>query len=212
MTTILFETKNILALEKPEGLASIPERNLHTDCLLAQAEAATGSKLFVVHRLDKDVSGVILFAKDEETHRYLNMEFEARRVNKTYVAIVHGSMRKREGVIDVPIRQCGSGRMAVDMDRGKPALTEYTVKKNLPDFAYLEVRPATGRRHQIRVHLYHNGHAIVGDRLYGDPELQKNFPRLMLHAHALEFRDPTGNRIKAQSPVPKAFLDFGAEG
>ena len=165
-------------------------------------DPAGSGRLFPVHRLDKDVSGVILFAKTAEAHRYLNGEFEKRRVRKTYLAVCHGVIEKNRGVINAPIREFGSGRMGVDRERGKPAATEFRVVDRRGRFSVVHAYPLTGRRHQIRVHLYSIGHPVVGDRKYGDPGLQKAFPRLILHALSIEFTPPSGGRLTIESPPP----------
>jgi tRNA pseudouridine32 synthase/23S rRNA pseudouridine746 synthase len=179
----LFEDEAILAVNKPEGLASIPERDLSIPSVRRVLEQERGASLFVVHRLDKEVSGLLLFAKTASTHRELSLAFEQRRVDKRYVAVVHGRVERDELVIDAPLREYGSGRMAVD-PRGKPSLTRVTVVERAARHTLVEVKPETGRRHQIRAHLYAEGHALVGDTRYGDaPSADEN--RLMLHAFRL---------------------------
>lgn len=127
MIPILFEDDDILAIEKPEGLASIPEGDPARPSLLSILSARFPHKLYVVHRLDKDVSGAIRFAKHPEAHRHLNEQFSQRRVHKTYLALAHGVVEVDQDVIDGRLRQYGSGRMGVDPVRGKRALTEFQV-------------------------------------------------------------------------------------
>lgn len=204
MIRILFENADLLAVDKPEGLISSPWGKEGTlGPLLAEAGL---SGLFVVHRLDKDTSGVLLLARNAESHKFLNGQFSARNVRKTYLAFVHGKLREKKGSIDKPIREFGSGRMGVDPSRGKPSLTEYEVEECFPGFTLLRVHPATGRRHQIRVHLYSLGHPVAGDLLYGDKEGQKTFPRLMLHALEITFRTPSGEDLTVAAPPPGSFL------
>jgi RluA family pseudouridine synthase len=167
---------------------------------------ARQQKLFVVHRLDKQVSGVILFAKNAETHRYLNQLFEQRKVHKTYLALVHGIIEEDRGTIDKPLRRFGSGRMGEDQEKGKPCITQYTVERRCSGYTLLRVHPQTGRKHQIRAHFFSIGHPIVGDTLYGDKSLQKSYPRLMLHALAIRFRSSAHEDISIQSPIPLAFV------
>jgi RluA family pseudouridine synthase len=179
----LFENEAILAVNKPEGIASIPERDLTIPSVRRVLEAERGESLFVVHRLDKEVSGVLLFAKMAGSHRELSLAFEQRRVDKRYLAVVHGRIERDELVIDAPLREYGSGRMGVD-PRGKASLTRVVVLDRAAYHTLVEVRPETGRRHQIRAHLYSEGHALVGDTRYGDaPGPDEN--RLMLHAFRL---------------------------
>jgi RluA family pseudouridine synthase len=167
-------------------------------------------KIYVVHRLDKEVSGVILFAKNSTTHRFLNEQFNQRLIRKTYVALVHGSPAGEDGDINEPIRQCGSGRMAVDWERGKECSTSYRVRERYKNFALLSVYPHTGRRHQIRVHLYSIGNPIVGDLMYGNRKIQKGFPRLMLHAHKIEYKTTTGEVRQVVSTEPDLFSNVVA--
>jgi RluA family pseudouridine synthase len=208
MIPILVDTDSFLAANKPEGLASIPGSSHETNSLLSILEASTGKKLFRVHRIDKDASGVILFAKDPETHRYLNDQFERREVQKTYRVLVHNVVEVNSGEISKPIRQFGSGRMGVDAIRGKPSLTNFELAKRFKDYTLLNVMPVTGRRHQIRVHFYSLGHPVVGDLTYGQKSLQKAYPRLMLHASAISLALPSGNRVKISAPIPISFDRF----
>lgn len=182
---IIFEDNNFIVVNKPEGLASIHDNAGVTEDLQTILTNKLNQKVFVVHRLDKEVSGIIIYAKNESTHKELNKQFAERRVNKTYLALVHGEVRKDRGKINKPIREFGSGRMGVDEIKGKPSKTEYEVIKRYPSFTLIELNPTTGRRHQLRVHLYYIGNAIVGDARYGDKSYQENFPRLMLHAKSI---------------------------
>lgn len=201
---ILFENADIVALEKPEGLATIPERALEKPSLLRAAEAAVGQRLFIVHRIDKEASGVVVFAKGPDAHRALNRQFANREVSKTYLALAHGAV-ERDGMIEKPIRPYGSGRMGVDGRKGKPCATRFEISRRVGPCTLLNVFPVTGRRHQIRVHLYSVGHPVVGDLRYGDRDVQGGFPRLMLHASALGFRSPTGEAVRIDSPMPTSF-------
>jgi tRNA pseudouridine32 synthase/23S rRNA pseudouridine746 synthase len=205
MLTTLFETADILAVDKPIGLASIPERDAAKESLLALLSVSCAQKLYVVHRLDKDVSGVILFAKNAAMHRHLNERFANRAVQKTYLALVHGRLEHSNGAIDKPLRSFGSGRVAVDPRRGKPSVTEYTVAGRVGPYTLVKVMPLTGRRHQIRAHFFHLGHPLVGDPRYGDKGLQRQFSRLMLHAHRIEFTLPDGAVITVEAPLPPSF-------
>lgn len=202
---VLFENDDLIAVDKPEKLASIPERNRQKISLLKILSDELQQKLFVVHRLDKQVSGTIIFAKNRETHRYLNILFEHRHVRKTYLALVHGLIQETGGAIDTPLRRFGSGRMGEDIQRGKPCLTEFSVIKRLPRYTLVRVDPLTGRKHQIRAHLFGIGHPVVGDPLYGNKSIQISFPRLMLHALAIRFALPDQNEIVIESRVPESF-------
>ncbi len=204
--TILFEDAQIYAIDKPIGIASIPEGNKEQKSLRELLEAKAGQKIYVVHRLDKEVSGVILFAKNAAMHKYLNDRFSSREVQKTYRALVHGEVRDDSGVIDAPLREFGSGRVGVDHENGKPSLTEYRVLSREGGYSLLELSPQSGRRHQLRAHLYSIGHPIVGDVRYGDRAKQQTYPRLMLHAHKIECRLPNGERLVVESALPSGAL------
>lgn len=205
MPDILFENADIIAVNKPEGLASIPERDREADNLLARLSAHYADKVFVVHRLDKEVSGVILFAKHAAAHKALNRQFSERRVRKTYLAAVHGSVPADSGTIDAPIRQFGSGRMGVDEQRGKPSQTAFAVQERLYAATLVRLHPLTGRRHQLRVHLYAQGHPIIGDARYGDKQLQQEYPRLMLHAVEITVQSFLGDMLTIEAPLPESF-------
>ena len=202
---LLYEDDALLVANKPEGIATIPERDLSVESLLIRLREERGEELLPVHRLDKEVSGVVLFARTREAHRELNRQFEQREVRKVYVAIVHGVVGPNRGRIDAPIRAYGSGRMGVDHRAGKPSETGYRVIERLPFHTVLETYPITGRRHQIRVHLYHLGYPIVGDMRYGDRAIGQTARRLFLHAADLTFRTPDGRRITVSAPIPDVF-------
>ena len=206
MIPILYEDRHIVVVDKPAGLASIPERDRSIDCVMSLMERQLRRKLLIVHRLDKDASGILLYAKNPESHRYMNKLFTDRLIEKTYGAVVHGIIAEEEGTIEAPIRVYGSGRMGVDEVRGKPSRTDFKVIKRLADHTFIEAYPITGRQHQIRVHCYYKGHPIVGDALYGDKNLQKNYPRLLLHARRLVFTGLNGKRTEVASRLPKEFL------
>jgi RluA family pseudouridine synthase len=206
MLPILFEDGDMIAIEKPAGIASIPERDRAKETILSLLENQLKRKLFIVHRLDKEVSGVMLFAKNAGMHKYLNEAFFNGNVHKTYRALVHGIVIEEKGEIDRPIRQFGSGRMGVDEKRGKPSRTKYEVIKRFDEYTLINACPVTGRQHQIRVHLYHIGHPVAGDMLYGDKNHQKNYPRLMLHAERIEFTLKNGKNIIVESKAPEEFI------
>jgi tRNA pseudouridine32 synthase/23S rRNA pseudouridine746 synthase len=202
---VIYENGDVLAVDKPEGIVSIAQAG--QGGLPELLKDVFPGKLFPVHRLDRGASGVIVFAKSAEAHRRLNGQFDRREVRKAYLALVHGVVAVNRGTINAPIRQFGSGRMGVDPRRGKPSSTEWKLVERLPAATLLRVQPATGRRHQIRVHLYHIGHPIVGDPKYGDRAVQEGFPRLMLHALEIEFALASGERLTLEAPAPPSFED-----
>jgi len=202
---IIFENDDIIAVNKPEGLASIPERAKEKKCVLSLLSSVFSGKLYVVHRLDKEVSGVIVFAKNAAAHRNLNEQFSSRVIKKTYIALTHGIINENRGVIKKPLRQFGSGRVGVDTQRGKLSATEFEVIKRLGDYTLINVHPVSGRRHQIRAHLYSIGHLIVGELRYGDKAVQRRFSRLMLHAQKITLQLPSGQTITIEAPIPESF-------
>jgi tRNA pseudouridine32 synthase/23S rRNA pseudouridine746 synthase len=200
---VLFENADYLAADKPEGVVSVSKAG--KGGLPELLKDVFPDKLYPVHRLDREASGVIVYAKNAEAHRLLNGQFDRREVRKSYLAVALGAIEANRGSINAPIREFGSGRMGVDAKRGKPSSTEWKVAERLDGATLVRVHPATGRRHQIRVHLYHIGHPIAGDLKYGDRVRQGRFPRLMLHALEIEFGLPSGERATVEAPVPPSF-------
>lgn len=202
---ILYEDENIIAVDKAEGISSIAENDLTTATIHSMLEAHLKQNVLIVHRIDKDVSGVILFAKGKNAHRQLNKQFFDRSVSKYYSALVIGEVNNSSGIINKPIKEFGSGRMGVDQ-KGKQSITNYRVVETFDGYSLLELNPSTGRRHQLRVHLYSLGNPIVGDTKYGDKNIQKNYKRLMLHASRIEF-SLNNKRISIESELPPSFLE-----
>ncbi|MDY0092543.1 MAG: RluA family pseudouridine synthase [Candidatus Vecturithrix sp.] len=205
MISILFENDDLLVVEKPEGIATIPERQKEKECLLGLVSASVAHKLYIVHRLDKEVSGVLVFAKHAAAHKNLNEQFNQRKIQKTYMAVTHGVIERAIHRIDTPIRQFGSGRMGIDLKQGKPCITEFSVTQRFEAYTLVKIHPLTGRRHQIRVHFYSIGHPLVGDSRYGEKSIQSQFPRLLLHAHQLTCRLLSGEEMTFTSPLPPSF-------
>lgn len=201
---VIFYDEDIIVISKKEGLLSIKGRGdlRNVDSLYDMILKEFG-KVYLVHRIDKDTSGIIVFARNKKIHRELNMLFENKSVKKTYLAVVWGNIRERVE-INAPIKEFGSGRCGVSVD-GKPSLTLVLPKCNLRKFSLVEVIPYTGRRHQIRVHLYSINHPIVGDRLYGDLDLQKQFKRMYLHSSKISFEI---NGKKYSFDDSQVFLDI----
>jgi len=202
---ILFDSPALVAVDKPEGVASIPERDQTQEDLLTRLSRQVGGRLFAVHRLDKGVTGVIVYAKNADTHRFLNDQFAARSTRKRYMALVHGVMKEDDGSIETPIKKFGSGRMGVATEGGMECATRFRTMERFANHSLLSVHPVTGRRHQIRVHLYSIKHPVAGDRLYGDQKLQAGFARIMLHARELEIEIEPGNKILIEAKLPPSF-------
>jgi tRNA pseudouridine32 synthase/23S rRNA pseudouridine746 synthase len=192
----------ILIFDKPSGLLSVPAKPPGTqDCLEARAAAMFPGAL-LVHRLDRDTSGVMVFARSRLAQRHLNWQFERRQVRKTYVARVAGHVEGEAGRIELPLI-CdwpNRPRQMVCHARGKAALTDWRVIDREAEATRVELRPLTGRSHQLRVHLAELGHPILGDPLYGDAVAA---PRMQLHAARLGFRHPDGGaHVAYEADVP----------
>lgn len=181
---VLHEDERLVAVSKPAGQASIPGRGDIGEPLNKELERRLGTRLWVVHRLDREASGLIVFAKSAQAHALLCKDFESRQADKAYLAVASGAMGG-EGRADQPLKEFGSGRVAPS-PQGKRSLTRWKVLRPLKGATLLKVEPLTGRRHQIRAHLAALGHALLGDPLYGPPPRPVGgAPRLMLHAHTL---------------------------
>ncbi len=203
---VIKETPELLVINKPSGLLTMPARGelakeKHLVGLLHQRFGT----VFVTHRLDRDASGLIIFARTAEAHRYYSGLFETRAVEKTYLVAAEGRVAEDRGEIDKPLKERGSGRVSVTFD-GKPSLTKYSVIERLKSATVLEVSIVTGRRHQIRVHLYSIGHPVVGDKLYGDAAKQARYPRMMLHSWKLKLKDMSGKMMSFEVYPPADFM------
>ena len=207
MFDVLHVDDRLIAVNKREGVISIPDRTNSGGSLVEELRREFSQNIYIVHRLDKEVSGVILFARDAATHRSLSRLFSSRVVKKMYRALLHGSIAGTGGTVDKPVREFGSGRMGIDELRGKQSRTDFDVIERLPASTLVKAYPRTGRRHQIRVHFYSIGHPIVGDVRYGDRLAQSAFPRLMLHAEEIAFSLPSGETLRVSAPLPATFLD-----
>ncbi|MDQ2690843.1 MAG: RluA family pseudouridine synthase [Chloroflexota bacterium] len=210
---IIFENEHLLVVNKPAGLPVLPDGwEKDSPYLVKQIEEEFG-KVFIVHRLDKITSGVMVFARTPDVHRALNMQFEQQEAQKTYHALVEGSPKWDEKVARHPLRANVGHRhrTMVDNKNGKPSETRFRVIKRYEESALLEAKPVTGRTHQIRVHAYALGHPLLGDTLYGAQETL-GIPRPMLHAQSLSFIHPmTNERVKFTAPHPEDFEEAVAE-
>ena len=204
---IIYEDQYLIVLDKPAGLSVLPDGwEKDSEYLVKMLEAQYG-KMFIVHRLDKITSGVIVFARAAETHRALNIQFENHEAQKTYHAIIEGNPKWEEKIAKHPLRaNVGhKHRTMVDDKNGKPSETRFRVIKRYEESALVEAKPMTGRTHQIRVHAYALGHPLVEDILYGARD-QYGLPRPMLHAQMLSFVHPaTNERVKFSTQHPADF-------
>ncbi len=222
--SIIAETENYVAINKPAGMLSIPDREQSQPSLKDMLLQKYGS-IFTVHRLDRDTSGVIIFAKNEATHKYLSQLFEERKTEKYYAGIVHGMPMNTTGTIDAPISEhpLQKGLMVVHR-KGKPSVTDYEVMEAYKPYSLVQFQIHTGRTHQIRVHSKNIGHPIACDELYGDGKpillsaIKKKFKlskkeeeerpmlnRLALHSYRLKFTDTEGTEIELTAELPKEF-------
>ena len=204
---ILYQDEQIIVLDKPSGLSVLPEGWEPGAPYLLKRLEEEYEKVWVVHRLDKITSGVMVFALTAEAHRELNRQFERHEVEKVYHAVVEGNPAWEEKVCKMPLRiNVGhKHRTAIDHKRGKPAETHFKVLKRWRARSLLEARPLTGRTHQIRAHLTALGYPLLGDVLYGGAETKK-IGRPALHALSLELSHPlSGERTRFEAPYPHDF-------
>jgi len=219
---IIYEDNDFIALYKPAGIlvhSNGKERKEKTVVSFLLSHFPEINKVGddpktrpgIVHRLDKDTSGVIIAAKNQPTFLFLKSLFQNRQISKTYLAVVKGWLKEKTGIINKPIGiKSGTIKHSTHSDKmKKEAITSFTVlkkfKKGDREYSLLEVSPKTGRTHQIRVHLSSIGHPIIGDNLYGKKNEEKN---LLLHASSLQFTSPSGSKIFIESDPPSYFSNF----
>lgn len=193
---ILHHDAELLLVDKPSGLLSVPGKGAHlADCLLARVQAVFADAL-LVHRLDLETSGVMVFAMTPHAQRHLGLQFEKRQTRKTYIARVWGDVAGEEGEVDLPLAVDWPNRprQKVDHAAGRSAQTGWKVVKREGGVTRMRLMPTTGRSHQLRVHMLSIGHPILGDRLYADGEALTTADRLQLHAETLRLRHPDGGR------------------
>lgn len=219
---IIFENDSFVAINKPAGLLSIPDRE-QSEASLKDILIARYGTIFTVHRLDKDTSGIILFAKTEAAHKYLSRLFEERKIEKYYLGLVQGIPAEKKGTMDAPITEhpIQKGMMVVHR-KGKPAVTDYEVVEEHKTFSLVQFQLHTGRTHQIRVHCKNIGHPLACDELYGDgkavllssikrkyklsrqeEEERPILNRLALHSYKLKFIDTEGIIRELSAELPK---------
>lgn len=202
--TILHEDAEVLLVDKPAGLLSVPGKGAHlADCLLARVQSVFADAL-LVHRLDRDTSGVMIFALTRHAQRHLGLQFEKRMTQKTYVARIWGVPHEKTGTVDLPLIVDWPNRpkQMVCLETGKPAQTEWRMLRNDGQTARIRLHPRTGRSHQLRVHMQALGHPILGDPFYAEGPA-RDFPRMMLHSEELRFKHPQGGHsTKVRSKAP----------
>lgn len=201
---ILHEDHEVILVDKPEGLLSVPGKGEHlADCLLTRLQAAFPTAL-LVHRLDRDTSGVMIFAATRHAQRHLGLQFEKRHTKKTYVARVWGDLQPKEGTVDQPIIVDWENRprQKICAETGRAAQTDWRVVRGDGAETRVRLMPKTGRSHQLRLHMLHLGHPILGDPFYATGAALDH-PRMMLHSETLQFRHTDGGqgmRITAKAP------------
>jgi len=214
---ILYEDEDVAVVDKPCGMVVHPaagnESGTLVNALLYAMDSLSGiggvKRPGIVHRLDKDTSGLLMVAKNDMAHESLSRQLSERTMEKHYLAVVEGNMKEQEGEIDKPIARSKKDRkkMAVDPE-GRDALTRWSLVENLRDAALLNVHILTGRTHQIRVHMQSIHRPLAGDSIYGLSKGGVRVPRLMLHAYTLDFTHPrTGERLHFVAEPPKEFAD-----
>ncbi len=220
---IIYEDDNLVAINKPSGQLSIPDREQSERSLKEMLQERYG-QVFTVHRLDKDTSGIVLFAKNAESHKYLCQLFEERKVQKFYTGIVIGNPKQVQGDIEAPLAEHPMHKGIMQVHRkGKPSHTGYRVLQASPFYSLVAFELFTGRTHQIRVHAKEWGFPLACDPLYGDGKpvflssIKKKYnlgkfeeerpliSRLALHAHKLSFKLSNGELLSLQAALPKEF-------
>ena len=202
---ILHDDHELLLVNKPSGLLSVPGKGEHlADCLMARVQAVFPQAL-LVHRLDRDTSGVMVFALTPHAQRHLGLQFEKRMTKKTYVARVSGIVEPKTGTVELPLIVDWPNRplQKVCHETGKAAQTDWRVMRSGNGETRVKLMPKTGRSHQLRVHMLAMGHPILGDPFYAKGADLENYDRLMLHSEELRFRHPDGGQnMKFRAPVP----------
>jgi 23S rRNA pseudouridine955/2504/2580 synthase len=220
---VLFENDNYIIINKPPHVATLHERSLEEQSILEYAKASYGD-VQVCHRLDKETSGALLIAKHPEAYRNAAIQFEKRKVDKVYHAIIHSNHNFDQLKVNLPILNVGKSNVKIDMN-GKDALTIFHSLEFFNGYTLIECKPLTGRMHQIRIHLASQYAVIAGDEMYGGQfprlsqlkrgyKLAKNevekpmLNRFALHAHKLTFKDLDESMISIEAPYPKDFEVF----
>ncbi|MBZ9613620.1 RluA family pseudouridine synthase [Rheinheimera maricola] len=189
---VLYQDKDLIVLNKPSGLLTNPGRGAHlADCLLSRVQQHYPQAL-LVHRLDMATSGVVVMALRRKAEAALKQQFAKRSVQKRYLALVWGTLAQQQGTVDVPLMADSSSppRQKVCFEHGKAAITHYSVLQQFSDRTLVELKPITGRSHQLRMHMLSLGHPILGDAFYAHPQALAAAPRLMLHAASLQLHQP----------------------
>ncbi len=217
---IMYEDSDLLIVNKPRGMVVHPAPGNYSATLVNALLWHCKGNLSgingvirpgIVHRIDKDTSGLLLVAKTDAAHVSLSGQISAHSLDREYRAVIHGHLKEKTGVIDAPIGRSQSDRkkMCVTNQNSKNAVTHYTVIEEFKDFSFVALKLETGRTHQIRVHMAHMGHPVAGDMVYGPKNGITSLNGQCLHAGLLGFVHPTtGEHIKIEAPLPDYFTDF----
>ena len=216
---VIYEDSDIIVVNKPKGMVVHPGNGnvdgTLVNAIMAKCEGSLSGiggeiRPGIVHRIDKDTSGLLIVAKNDKAHVNLSEQIKAHKVKKTYIALVRGVVRENEATIDMPIGRSKTDRkkMAVCKD-GKNAITHIKVLKRWEHYTLLQVNIETGRTHQIRVHLSYIGYPIIGDYTYSNGKNEFGVVGQCLHAQKLEFKHPTTNKImELEAPLPEYFQEI----
>lgn len=211
---VIYEDNDVVVINKPSGLLTHSKGAFNPEATVASwlkhlYKGPSSDRAGIVHRLDRLTSGVMVVAKNEPASKWLQKQFSTRKVKKTYIAIVGGHLNHPQAIIDMPIERNPKSPQSFRVGpTGKNALTEYTVIESNDKYSMIELKPTTGRTHQLRVHLAHLNHPVVGDNLYnGQPA-----DRLYLHAKYLELTLPNKQRQLFEAPLPKEFKVYMSNG
>jgi len=216
---VLFEDADYLAINKPHGISTLEDRAENTHILSLAKEQFPDIQ--VCHRIDKDTSGILVFAKNPAAYKHLSLQFQNRKVSKIYQAIVHGQTEFNNLIVDAPLIVKNQGIVKWDTKTGKESSTSITTMQNFKSCSLVECKPITGRRHQIRAHLKYIKHSIVSDIVYegeniylsqikrkykpGSHEERPMIGRMALHAKTISFRNLNGKVLLIDAPYPKDF-------
>lgn len=209
LATKIYEDENIIAINKPSGLAVQGGSGID----ISVDDYIFERKWQLVHRLDKDTSGILLIAKNNKSAEFLTNAFRNKTIKKTYLALVAGNLKKEEGVINIPLRKKLLGKnekVSPDFEDGKEAITKFKLLKNFHNHALVELSPITGRTHQLRVHMKELGHPIINDIKYGGREVVRKdlCKRLCLHAYKIELFDYFGKNLKIETDKPEFIFTY----
>lgn len=210
---ILYEDDDVIVINKPAGVLTHAKGVESTEFTVAEfirpqtTDGADTNRPGIVHRLDRDTSGVLIAAKNPEAKHWLQKQFSTRNVKKTYLALVEGHLKEPEALLKLPIERNPKKPQTFRVSaNGKPAETQYHVDQSYKDYDLVSLKPLTGRTHQLRVHMHYLGHPIVGDRIYG--KTHKTLDRMFLHAHKLELTLPSRERKIFTAPLPHELSSF----